>query len=245
MRRFYSTVSTRQENGGFTILIDGKAVRTTSGNALLAPNQAIANEVMQEWSSQTAEINLETMPFTQILNTKIDRIRRGRKAVTVALLKYIDTDLLCYHAPDPEELVKLQNDRWQPFRKWFAQTFGHDLSTTDGLLAIAQSAGLQKDIRAYVESLDDDAFTILQWVTALGGSLVMALAFIAGAYGPPQVMGARFVEEDYKNMLTRAEVTGEDPVIEKIRAQTEQDLHAAKKYLDLIKSGLGFSEIQL
>jgi len=47
--------------------------------------------------------------------TAIDLVRDRRDAVVAELLKYADTDLLCYRATRPAELVARQEQLWQPF----------------------------------------------------------------------------------------------------------------------------------
>ncbi len=230
-KRFYNLVHTDPLQDGFGIFLDGRPVRTRMGNVLCAPNRSIADEIVREWSAQTDEILPDTMPFTQILNTRIDRVAAGRKAMTEAILKYLDTDLICYPAPDPEELRDLQKKEWSRFTEWFAGAFGHPLSVTTALRAVAQPESVKNSVRNRVEALDDDTFTILQWVTAIAGSIVMALSFTEGAFGANDIVSARFVEEDYKERLYNADVHGRDPMLETVRRQMEIDLAAAQRYI--------------
>ena len=138
MKRFYKLVSTEKVGGGFYILLDGKPVKTKSGAHLLASNEAIANRLMQEWAAQEEHILPNTMPFTQIINTIIDRVSVERDVMSAAVLKYLDTDLICYFADEPEALVKLQKDKWQPWLDWFEGKFDCKLKTTTDLAALTQ-----------------------------------------------------------------------------------------------------------
>lgn len=234
-KRFYKLVHTDPHQDGFGIFLDGRPVRTRMGNVLCAPNRAVADEIVREWASQADEIIPDTMPFTQILNTRLDRVATGRAAMTEAILKYLDTDMVCYPASEPEALHELQKREWSRFTNWFAETFGQPLNVTTELRAVAQPETVKISVRTKVEALDDDTFTILQWVTAIAGSAVMALSFIEGAFGASEIIAARFVEEDYKESLYNADLHGRDPMLETTRRQMTTDLAAAQHYLRLLR----------
>ena len=107
MKRFYTLASTQEKNGQYYITLDGKTVKTQSGHDLGTPSKALAEAIMAEWAAQGEEILPDSMPLTQILNTKIDRVSEQRDVMSKTLLNYLDTDLLCYRANEPEELIKI------------------------------------------------------------------------------------------------------------------------------------------
>lgn len=227
MKRFYTLVLHEKSADGYQILLDGKAVKTKDGQNLVAPNEHIASSVVQEWSNQGDTIEPDTMPFTQILSTKIDRVRHQRNEMTDMLLKYLDTDLICYLASEPDELVKRQNELWSPVRGWFQKDFGtegHPLKTTTGLAALSQDEIYAKNVRSYIQSLDNDHFTFLQIIIASAGSLILGLAFICGFADEEHVLNACFVEEDFKDTLYDIETYGADPYIEAKQAALRSDL---------------------
>lgn len=231
MKRFYKLVTIDEQNGEYRILLDGKAVRTRSGKILTTPVQKIAEVVFTEWMDQKEEISPDSMPFTQILNTRLDRVSSGRSAIIAALLKYLDTDLICYFAPHPEDLKLLQHEKWEPFRKWFYKKYGYELKMTTALMAVQQSSEIHSTVEQEIKKIDDDCLTILQWVTALGGSLVMALALLEGGFTANDIYHARFVEEDYKNMIsTNAQKNNAEPFSLHCE-QTLIELEAAENYL--------------
>lgn len=235
MKRFYTLVSTQETPSGFRILLDGKPVKTAGKRELLAPCAEIANAVMHEWSAQEIKITPDTMPLTQILNTKIDRVSEDRDAITDYLIKYLDTDLLCYHTPTPEALAAQQAELWQPWLDWFAAHYGAPLQTTTGLNALRQSDDIHITIAAQIAALGDDEFTLLQLVTSLSGSLVLGLAFLFGGATPQEIINAAYVEEHFKDSLYNAEKYGRDPMQEKKEAANLRDLDACTLYLRALR----------
>ena len=234
MKKFYKLVSHRAENGGYHILLDGKPVKRPSKANLLVPSQHLADEIVKEWAAQKEAIIPDTMPVTQLLITCQDRVAQERDVMQAAALKYLDTDLVCYPAENPAALVALQEERWGVWRTWFENRFGAKLEITTGLAAIAQDENLRKSVAAYIMSLSDDHFTVLQLVTSLSGSLVLALAFTEGEAAPEDVIKAAFAEEDYQGTIYGADRYGEDPMLAKQRKAMTRDLNAARVYLECL-----------
>ena len=81
MKRFDKLVSTQSRSGGFLITLDGRPVKTALKNELLAPAEELANAIVLEWSEQEEDIIPDSMPLTQILSTKIDRVSHEREAM--------------------------------------------------------------------------------------------------------------------------------------------------------------------
>jgi chaperone required for assembly of F1-ATPase len=236
MKKFYTTVSLSEKPGGYGVILDGKPVQTPQRAPLLAPTKALAEAIMQEWIAQDETIKPETMPLTQILTTQIDRVGLQRHAMTDNLLAYLDTDLLCYRAPEPPELAKRQATRWDPVLAWFADNHGggEKLATTSGLDALAQPRSAHEGMRAAIEAMDDPVFTVMQLATATTGSVILALAFTQGEITAQQALEASRIEECYQAEIARADLYGLDPVQEKKDLADKRDLEAAAQFLKLI-----------
>lgn len=236
MKKFYTLVSTEKCAGGYNILLDSRILKTQDKLDLLAPNEDIANRVVREWADQSDFIVPDTMPFTQILSTKIDRIAQDRDAITQVLLKYVDTDLLCYLASAPDGLVHAQNKKWACWRSWFEGEFGVEpLETTTGLDALKQEQAIHQSIAHYIEGLADDHFTVFQLVASMSGSLLLSMAFTAGKARSDEVFEAMYVEEHFKDTLYNAEKYGVDPIAEKKQKEDKDNLQAYEDYLSSLR----------
>ncbi len=234
MKRFYKLVSIDKTDNGYHILLDGKPVKTKSGAFLCASNKAIATRIMQEWASQGDNILPDTMPFTQILNTKIDRVSCERAAMRAYILKYLNTDLICYFANNPKDLVNQQKDKWQFWINWFENEFDCNLKTTTGLFALTQSQKAYDAAARYIDALDDEHFTILQLITSVSGSIILSIALTKGAASARQIFDACFVEENFQETLYDSEKHGGDPMLIKEQKASMQDFQAAQDYLAYI-----------
>jgi chaperone required for assembly of F1-ATPase len=225
MKRIYKLVSKQETSGGYIIHLDGKPVKTPSGSSLLAPNEDLADALVLEWANQREEILPEDMPLTQILTTSGQEI--DRSALEKTVLSYLNTDLLCYRAAQPEAMAKHQKKLWDPWLDWFEKTYGVRLLTTHELKALRQPAEAHEKIKRYVKNLDDLHFAVLQIVTGLSGSLVLALAFLNDAAVPDQVFAALHAEESFKAEIYNEALHGPAPHEEKRREYVMRDLRAA------------------
>ncbi len=230
MKRFYTLVSYEKKPEGYAILLDGKAVKTASGALLLAQNEQIAAEIVKEWAAQEKKINPGNMPFTQILSTYIEQVRKKRAAMNEAVLKYLDTDLICYLADKPQELQDEQEANWARWRNWVEERFGHPLKTTTEIKALKQAPQLHESVAAHVEAMSDDVFNLLQVAVPVCGSLVLGLALIEGQATAEEIFKACFVEEHYKDRFYLLDEYGRDPLSEHKQQASLRDLKVCEAY---------------
>lgn len=234
MKRTYKVASHTKTEDGFVIQLDGKSMKTALGQPMAAPNRTIADAIVKEWASQGDEIVPEIMPVTQMLTTAIDGTRE-RDAITKTLLKYLDTDLLCYRVKEPAELAKRQKEVWDRWLAWFDEHFESPLDVTFGIKALEQDADTHKQIWNYLEALDEYYFTILQIVTSLTGSIVLGLAFIEHEAQPEDIFNAAELEEIYHAEIADEETHGADPVQDRRQKVLKRELASAKNFLDLLE----------
>lgn len=232
MKRFYTLASHKKVDGGYEIQLDGKVVKTPSGQPMVTLTKSLADVIIAEWGAQEDKIKPDTMPMTQILTTKIDKIR-DREAITEAAMRYLDTDLVCYWAKEPADVAARQKEVWGRWVKWFDTHFEVPLYTTTKIEALTQDPEAHKRAWNYIESLDDAYFTILHIVTSLSGSLILALAFTEGEITPEELFEASYLEELYRGELYNEELHGAAPNEEAEREDFKRDIAAAQTYLEL------------
>ena len=71
-KRFYGAVGVAPLGDGFTVTLDGRAVRTPAGRPLTLPTEALARAVAGEWEAQEENVRPHTMPMMQLANAAID-----------------------------------------------------------------------------------------------------------------------------------------------------------------------------
>lgn len=224
-RRFYFSVSTRQVDGGWEIVLDDRPVRTPKRRPLLLPTADLAEAVAAEWAAQVSVVDPETMPLTRLSNTAIDGVADTREAVRDDAARFAGSDLICYRASEPDGLVALQNVAWDPLVAWARTDLGLPLNLAAGVMHVAQPPGTFEAARRHLLGTDDFTLAGLHVLTSLTGSLVIALAVARGRLSVNEAFAASLVDEDWQ-----ISQWGEDQEAMRRRARNRQDMEAAVRF---------------
>lgn len=228
-KRFYKTVEVKPEDAAFSLLLDGKPIKTPAGQRFLAPTRALADAIAEEWRSQGERIAPETMPLTKSLNTAIDRVAPHRDTIVDDLARYTESDLLCYRASDPEELARLQSEAWDPWLDWADRQFGARLEVAIGTTYVEQPPVALGRLHRAIAGYDNHHLVALHAATTITGSAVLGLALASRALTADEAFAVAQLDEEYQ-----AERWGRDPEAEAVRARRLDELRAARRFLDVL-----------
>lgn len=229
MRRIYREARAVPAEGGYRIELDGRPVRTPAGAPLTLPNAALAEAVAGEWNAQGERVAPLTMPLTRFASTVIDRVRPQRAAVLEEVARYAETDLVCYRAEAPAELVGRQQALWQPLVDWAVLRFDAPLLVASGVLPRRQPASALAALRAAVEALDDMRLMALHTATTAAGSLVIGLALLEGRLSPEDAWSLSQLDESFQ-----IERWGEDAEAARRRQALRQEIADAWRLATLL-----------
>ena len=224
-RRFYKTATSTPVEGGWGILLDGKALRSPAKRPFVLPTEALAAAIADEWQAQGEKINPGSMPLMQFAATAIDRLADDRTALVEEIAGYGHSDLICYRSDEPPSLAQRQEEAWQPLVAWTAERYDVALNVTTGIVAVEQPTHALATFRRVLEACDLLALTVIAAATGSAGSLVIALALMEGRLSPDEAADAALLDE-----LFQAEKWGSDPEAERRLAAIRADLHAAKRF---------------
>ncbi len=232
LKRFYKTATARpvEGGGGYEIFLDERAAKTPDRTALILPNAQLADAVAAEWQGQEERIRPLAMPLTRLACQAIDRIPPQREAVIHALIGYGETDMLCYRAEEPEELVERQTRCWQPLLDWAQERYGARLMVFAGISPQAQPS---ESLDAFGVALGGESHFGLSGLHSLAhscGSLVLALAGYEKRLDADGVWKTAQLEEDFN-----IEKWGEDSFSLERRENLQKDINAALQYLSFLR----------
>jgi chaperone required for assembly of F1-ATPase len=230
-RRFYKSAAAVAVEGGFAVTLDGRPLRTPGGNDMVLASDGLARAVVEEWLAQGKTVEFRTMPLTQIANTMIDRVRGSRERIIADVVRHAESDLLCYRATGPRDLVERQEVEWQPMLDWVSETFGASLTVKAGITPIPQPGAAVAVLRSAVARVDDAALVVLATVAAVTGSLVLALAFVHGRVDADAACRIAHLDETWQN-----EIWGEDAEARRRRNAIAEEVHAAGRFLKLART---------
>jgi chaperone required for assembly of F1-ATPase len=172
---------------------------------------------------------VDSMSMMKFASTAIDRVQPRRNAVIDQISAYANTDLLCYRAEQPDDLVAMQEGAWQPLLDWCDDAYGARLKTTMGVIPIDQEDDALSAVKEAVATHDDFALAALHELTAVSGSVVIALAVTAGHLCVADAADASQIDETFQ-----AERWGYDKEAADYLAGRRWSLEAAADYHALL-----------
>jgi chaperone required for assembly of F1-ATPase len=229
-KRFYSNAGVGEADGGFSVTLDGKPIKTPSGRKVIVPARSIAETIAAEWNAQGDTIDPLTMPVTRLANSVVHGVVDKVDAVTDDVAKYLGTDLLFYRAGHPEALVAREARHWDPVLFWAADSLGAHFILGEGIVPVSQT---EQAIAAARATLPSDPWPIaaLHVITTLTGSALLALALFHDAIDEDRAWAAAHVDEDWN-----ADKWGVDEEVAARRAARLVDFRAAAFILRILGS---------
>jgi chaperone required for assembly of F1-ATPase len=229
VKRFWKSVGITEEAGGWAVVLDGKPVKTPMRAPLVVPTQSLAQAIAAEWNSIEKEIDPHAMPLTGLANVAIDRVRPNPAAFAAGLAKYAEADLTCYRAEGPPELVRRQEQNWDPLLSWARRRFDVDFRTTTGIVHVGQPRATVERLSHAVSALDEFRLAGLSPLVTIGGSLVAALAVFEEEILPTGAWNAVTVDD-----RCQLEQWGADSEAEQRLENNRRDFLAAARFLQLL-----------
>jgi len=227
MKRFWKTVSIDAERG---IRLDERPVRTPGRLPLTLPTDALADAVADEWRAvaEGAEIDPRTMPLTGLANAAIERIGPDPATFAAGLAAFGESDLLCYRAESPDDLVARQAALWDPLLDWASQRYDVHFVVAPGIMHRHQPPATIARLREAMMARTAYELAGLAPIVTIGGSLVAALALFEGAASPDAVWHAIELDEDWQ-----AEQWGRDDLSLGALESRRRDFTAGVRFLEL------------
>lgn len=229
MKRFWEAAEAVREDGGWTIQLDGRPLRTPARASLVVPSEALAKAIATEWHAVDGTVDPGKMPITGLANAAIDRIAPNRQAFAGGLARYAEADLACYRSEWPPELVERQAECWDPLLAWARRRYDVDFATTSGLMHVPQPQPTIDRLAQAVAELDPFRLAGLSPLVTVGGSLIGALAVLEKAMTADEVWGAVSIDERWQ-----LEQWGSDVEAKAALENRRSDFFAGASFLELV-----------
>ena len=231
LKRFYKKATVGETDGGFALLLDGKAAKTPAKKRLVVPGLALAEAIAAEWEVQGSELDPAKMPLTRLANLAIDRVEEEAASIREEIVRYASSDHVLYRAGEPEGLVALQAEHWDPILEWARSALGARFILAEGVNFVVQAEAALAAVRIEAGKWPVPfALAALASLTSLAGSALIALALARGRLSAVEAWNAAHVDEDWNTRQW-----GEDDEAASRRAQRFSEFEAAAKMLALLE----------
>jgi len=222
MKRFWKDVSVIEADGGWRVALDGKPIRTQGGAAQVVPTEELAEALAKEWRGQGEEVDAKAFGMRDLADYAIDHLTMDRDTAIADILRYVETDTLCYRADPDEPLHRRQLELWEPPLEQIEEWFELRFERTSGVVHRPQRADTISKLRQYLEGQSPFTLAALKTISSLAASATIALLALDYRTEPHQLWDIANCEEDWQ-----AEQWGWDPTAKMRRATRFGDfLHA-------------------
>ncbi len=227
-RRFYRRARVGRVTEGFSVLLDGKGVKTPGGKPVLVAHEKLAEALCAEWNGQATHIDPRTMPLTRLVNSAIEGGEEACNELRAEIVRFAGNDLLLFHAESPRELVALQGEVWGSILSDMTARLDVVFHPVTGIVHRDQPEESLQRIRALLPQKDHVTLTALASITGLTGSGLLVVALFHGLMDADRVWDAAHLDEDYN-----ARIWGVDREAMARRRKRRAEFDAAVKVLEL------------
>ena len=199
-KRFWETVSTVCVDGAslYKVYLDKRLLNTPNKKPLILPTKEMADHVVFEWESQGDKVDPLTMPYTRSANSSIDKVAPQTDEIRKLVTDYGDSDLICYRADKPKELVRRQEKIWSNLVLWSASDLNAPLNIFEGVVYAPQPSQSILEFEKQVSNLNTFQLCALYDLVTISGSLVLSLAVIKNFLNLDNAWSACQVDEDWQ-----------------------------------------------
>lgn len=198
-KRFYTEVTAQKRDEGHVLLLDGRQARTKLRRLFCVETKAAAELLVAEWSAQGEFIEPSTMPVTRMINAAVDHVAEARDEVVADILNYARSDLVCYRTSEPERLVTLQAQHWDPVLEHIQSRYGARFVLSEGIRYVEQTPTAIEALRPPVEERRfAAALAALHVLTTISGSALIALSVADGTLSGEAGYDAGEVDADFE-----------------------------------------------
>ncbi|EJU05482.1 ATP12-domain-containing protein [Dacryopinax primogenitus] len=201
MKRFWKSVDvspSKQDPETLAITLDKRPLKTPLGKPLAVPNTKplLAALIAHEWDSQENVIKPHALPVTSLASRALDgmHIENVHAQVRDALLKYFDTDTICFHEHHHPSLVRLQDAHWKPIIDWAQEKFGVEIRIFTDLMGNVQPPETRKALGDWIAKYDAWQLAALERAVYATKSFLIALALVEGRITAEEAAQAAHVE---------------------------------------------------
>ena len=213
------------EKGFYKIFINDKEIKTPE-NSLLAFKARIFPELMLKEVKTFKYKNLNQSTYYNIFSLAKDKIFLEKKKYVEEVMKYINTDLICYWEKKPEDLFALQFTNWgSQLKKLKKEELNFEY--TLNIIPINQKKDSIKILKNKLSNLDDIILSCLYILTKTTSSLLLSYLFVTKRIKPIDFFKNTFLHEIWQS--------NKWGIVEEEKEKRESDLLTFKKIHKLIK----------
>ena len=232
MRKFWKMVKVKKKSSNsYEILLDENVLKTPMKKKLTIQNSKIAEEIYKEWNQDKNILDTDAMIFYGIISTSIDKFNNNRILYVNEILNFIDTDLICYRAEEPNDLVQWQSKNWDPILLKVEKYINNKIDVFKGIMPLKQNKGIKFKITKFLTKFSDLEIIALHKITNITGSIFLSLCILNN-----DIIKEKVFELSHLDELWQAENWGYEDEAYKNSEKVNIQLNRTMYFLDCLRS---------
>lgn len=215
----------KYENGFYNLFINNKEIKTPEKVSFNFKKKIFPNLILKEIKKFKLK-NLNQSIYYNIFSLAKDKIQVDKQKYIEEVLKYINTDLICYWENKPDDLYALQLDNWNSqLKKLKKEELNFDY--TFNITPIKQNKSSIVLLKKKLIQLDDIILSCLLIITKITSSVLLSYLFITNRIKPIDLYKNTYLHEIWQS--------NKWGIVEEEKEKRESDLLTFKKIYKLIK----------
>ncbi|XP_038941884.1 ATP synthase mitochondrial F1 complex assembly factor 2 isoform X1 [Rattus norvegicus] len=158
---------------------------------------------------------------TTLCNTSLDNpTQRNKDQLIRAAVKFLDTDTICYRVEEPETLVELQKNEWDPIIEWAEKRYGMEIGSSTSIMGPSIPTQTREVLTSHLASYNMWALQGIEFVVAQLKSMLLTLGLIDLRLTVEQAVLLSRLEEEYQIQKWGNIEWAHDYELQELRART-------------------------
>ena len=215
----------KSSDGFFYLFINNKEIKTPEKQSFNFKEKTFPDLILKEIKRFKLK-NLNQSIYYNIFSLAKDKILVDKQKYIDEVLRYINTDLICYWENKPEDLYALQLDNWNSQLKTLKKEELH-FDYTYNITPIKQNKSSIVLLKKKLIQLDDIILSCLLIITKITSSVLLSYLFITNRIKPTDLYNNTYLHEIWQSKKWG--------IVEEEKEKRENDVLIFKKIYKLIK----------
>jgi len=198
-KKFYKMAGVKETEGNkFGVILDGRPVKTPRRQLLESRSLPLMTAIALEWDAQKDRIRPSSMPLTHLLTTSIDVVPYFRERSIDSMMKYLDTDTVCFRTTYPLSLAEEEQQRWDPIVQHMSDEYSVQLPVTQELSTTPQPPAVKEKFLKLLHELNDLELAAMESVISTSKSFSIGFALRSGFLNAREAIAAARCDEEFQ-----------------------------------------------
>jgi chaperone required for assembly of F1-ATPase len=224
----FKIIKTSENN--YCIQINNIMAKTPKGNLIELPTLRLAKIILKDFQSKKSKMPANIVSPIRLTNTAIDKLVTHNYAYIEQLSLYLNSDVVCYFAHSPKDLVKKQNKNWLPMIKFMQDVYNINVLYTSEISAISQPKESLTKLKEILKSKNYFELSAIGVLVQLTNSIIISLALVNDKINAKDAYQISNLEEIYQSSFWGKD----EEAFTRLKA-ISIDIKNVKKYFEAIK----------